>query len=492
MMHKKRPDGTRTVTRRPVRRRNRQVMQPSNNLPVPTTIGQTLLKRGNRTIGYGNRGDGASGFITSQVDKSIDKHFTDEGAAFVHRACHPNDESRGGGVFIPDDTTADRAVLEERPYGVIAKPADLADKNWDCQIAVLPTPDTPYIYRTRETGTRSWSRWQLGGSSSFVNPGKVRVAQTVSDEATVVDPEQQAQAVETPSLLMDTTQFRQAFAGITVVMNCSSLHDEGYVTAGQWGNKAKVVLTVPSVGDFSSTNFPTGFDDPRYDPSKLETLVYESVPSEVADIVAACPEFGQWEAKKGIYMPLRFDDPVHLFNGGAISELLVPGAVLLGTRQKSGYPILMQDVTSSAATSNLGEFLVAKMDEKNTQYYTSAGQINQTFGFMMFSGINNTSQLICKMRTGLDVVPAPNSKFAAFTQKGPVKDQLAIDMATSIQAKLPIVYEHKYNSLGWLAGLVGSAAKTLLPALAPWIGEQASRGTTWLGNKIFGNGVPNV
>lgn len=485
----------RASSRRMRGRMTGQIRQPSNNLPVPTTG----TRRSKMNGSYGNSGIGVRGAITNRIDNlAIDAHFTSDGAAFVHRACHPNDETRGGGVFIPDDVTADRAVIEERPYGILAAPASIpTDGNWDLQVCVLSTSDIPYVYRTKPSTSTDWFAWQVGDSAAFVKPGAIQCASAVADGATTVLPTEQALpitengAAVVPTLLRDTAQFRQAFAGITCIMNSSSLHDEGYVTAGQWGNKAKTVKAVPNVASFITDNFPMGFDDPRYEPSQVECLLYVGVPDSVRDIVAACPEFGQWEAKKGIYMPMRFDDPVHIFNGGAVNALATAtGGGNVQTHVKVGYPLMLTGV--GRLEERFARDAVFLDTTNPGRCVTSAGDVNQTFGCMIWSGLHKTTQIIVKMRVGLDLVPVPDSQFAASVQKGPLKDQLALDMATSIQSKLPVVYEHKYNSLGFLAGLVGKAAKMLLPTFAPWLGDQVSRGTTWLGNKIFGSGVPNV
>lgn len=462
-------------SRRKTRRRrdtvimNPQIPQHTQNLPIPAAMSMRKTRGRGRTPGY-------RGAISAAVDSRIDKILTPDGADFVHRSCHPNDDARAGGVFIPDDTTADRAILESRPYAVIQYPGATTPTptNWDVMVCVTSLSDIPFVYRWRNSGddNADWSPWIAPSSDNFVQHGSITGVAPVPDAGPT-----EPKVTRTPSLLNDATQFRQAFKGVTIVMNCSTLYDQGYVTAGQWGNKAKVVNLVPTSYDALAT---TG--------SKVEALVYDEVPYTMSDIISACPEYGQWEAKKGIYMPMRYDDPVHQFNGGVSNALTPPN---LADEQKSGAPIML---ASRNRTRNpdfgsdyfplYGVFTTKGTGGTVDVIPTTAGDVNQTFGVILFSGIDYRSQLILKCRLGLDLVPSPRSPYAAMAKKGPVKDQLALDLATSIQSKLPVVYEHKFNSLSMIVPWIGKAAMAVLPTLAPWVGSKITQGLDWLGTKI--------
>jgi hypothetical protein len=391
------------------------------------------------------------------------KEMTPNGKDFFMRALHPNDDTRGGGVMIPDAVTVDRAVSEARLYQTISKPSYITSNNWDIQLVVLSCIDVPIIYRTRPSGTSgpdSWSLWNAIVDNNTLSPGVFRLESGDTPPA----------VIKTPQLLLDATQFRQGFRGLTVVLDASAMYNQGFVTAGQWGNKAKEVPIQPS-------------KEPATEVKEITHLVFDDVPSEVGEIIQLCPESGQWEARKGIYMPMRFEDPVHEFNGGSENEWYTPASGFTpATYAKSGHIIVLQ--RAGQPDSYVRNILWSDVD--NNLAITTAGSVNQAFGSAIFTGIDARANLVLHTRSGLEVEPTANSPAARYTQKNKVEDPCAIKAVTAVSAQLPVVYEHKYNSLGMLLPLIGKVASTVLPTVAPWIASKVGQGAQWVSNRLFG------
>jgi hypothetical protein len=392
---------------------------------------------------------------------------TAHGNAWAHRVLHPNDDSVGGGMAIPDNAQSLTAAIELRHSGVIGSPLGLADnQNWDLQIAELPFLDVPTVFRRKVSGADDWSDWLLmdPGSGAFP-PGTFRVQNEIGGPGPA--------PLDACALLEETTQFRQSFRGITVVMNSNSLTDQGFVTIGQWGVKPSQYSMRPATGQITG------------EIQEIDALMITDVPDSPDKIINKCPTAGQWEARHGFYMPMRFNDPTHLFQSGDGSEWRVFDA---GDTKvvRLGKPIILAPSTNdeTAVVDNVFDDMVVQGDAAavNWNAVTTAGTINMNFGTAIFSGIDKKASFVVKVRYGAEVVAGERMPLAKAMMQTPDKDQVALDAAQEVANRLPLVMEHKYNSLGLIAGLIASAARTALPVIMPWLSGKLS--------KFFGGGVP--
>lgn len=396
--------------------------------------------------------------------------MTKNGQDFFMRALHPNDETRAGGVMIPDAVTIDRAVSESRLYGqitsTILKDSQPDATSWDCQILILPTIDNPIVYRIRKSGEpwdttaaaeKSYQRWRVVIEKNGLAPGDLQIANGSTPFA-IISP---------PQVLLNSTQFRQAFRGFTCVLDAPATADQGMVTAGQWGNKPKFepLSAGPSAGE--------GVVSPT-----LSHMVFDDIPDELGDVIQHCPESGQWEARHGVYMPLRFEDPVHEFNGGAEDEFATGG----DSYQRTGHPILVY--TTNGPRDYTVNLIVRENDQGHAT--SSAGAINQAMGCVYFSGLDMRANLNFHTRTGVELVPVAGSITASYARKNAIEDETAIKAVTAVSSKLPVVYYHKYNSLGMLLPLIGQVANMVLPTVAPWIARTVGRGAQWISDRFTG------
>lgn len=380
------------------------------------------------------------------------------GSAWALRALHPCDERTSGGAAIPNLSETESANMEVRHSQILSKPGSIAESgNWDVQIAVLPFADAGIAYRVKSSSVAAWQFWTL------LTPTQGNITPGNSLLANGTNPFNPGAA---PALSLESTGFRQTFRGLTVVMNSSSMTNQGLVTVGQWGVKPDVISLAPVTAGATDT------------PEPIEHTFISGIPSSPDDIVVACPQAGQWEARKGVYMPMRFQDPQHEYTPATANEVMV-GADM----KKLGMPILLGRPGTDDLLSYLSALVYVDPNSSSFRIYTSAGRVNQNFGTVIFSGIDATTSLAIKLRSGLELTAKGTSGFANFTASADILDQQAIDAVQVISTRLKVAYTHDYNSAGLLLGALATAAKTAIPMLANWVA-----------NKIFskGSGTPNV
>lgn len=262
-----------------------------------------------------------------------------------------------------------------------------------------------------------------------------------------------------PTLIKDATAFRQSFKGLTIEPNMSSLTNQGMVTAGQWGM------------DVDVEDFKCEFSDVGLPAGSIKHAIVKGIPSTKTDVLGACPNSGDWPAKHGIYMPMRFTQPTHLYQEATGTELQDTSTTPPNT-QVSGLPILLYDV-NSADVQNPLSYPAQLIWDENASYgprgtfYTTAGSINQNIGTCIFTGIASVTTFDIKTRTGIEFVAVADATMAAFMSQAPLKDQVALDVVQATQTRLPVVYYSKYNSLGMLVPLIAKAATAILPTVLP-------------------------
>lgn len=440
-----------------VRRTRRVTLAPRAQL-TDMPVGSRRLGRTTRPVMNNLHPPNSGGSSALALDRqlgSMKLGNTSEGTYWAMRALHPCDETRGGGTAIPDQSATQSANLEYRVDSVIATAGD-PDINWDCQLLFIPFGELPVVYRRRQIGA-DWSPWfGLAPNGSFIQPGDLTLG---TGDASATPPTWIGPAeTSSPSLLKSTTGYRSTYRGVTVILNASSLANEGYVTAGQWESR-------PDVGESALAELGA---TPPENASQYKVAVINDVPTDPSQIITKCPETGQWEARKGIYMPLRFPDPAHQYTTPAGTETsnIIADIVVAS-------PIQILPSGSSAST------LVRNSNVSNT-VHTVSGTVNLNLGTAIFSGLNANASLVIKCRAGMELVPVSDSPMSGFIAEAPLKDGAAIDAVQGIASKLPVVYEARFNSLGAIVPYILKAAKYIIPAVAPWLVGKV-RG--WLGGK---------
>jgi len=429
------------------------------------------------------------------LNKDVPLGITEKGRQWALRALHPCDDATSLTIGIPDNTQSQSTNMEVRHSQELAAP-DGTTANWDCELTVLPCVDAKVVYRTRSAGTTGWSRWhQLSVTSGQILTGGFNP--NIWDTSVTPPVYFQEAAVESvPTLVTNSTGFRSPFSGMTVVMNSNSLTNQGFVTAGQWLVKPREQL-LPADLNLLTDSQRASITEPIVTYENLKFIVFDDIPSEPDQIVVKCGEAGQWEARKGIYMPMRFSDPVHLYSDADGSPLVIAtkGGTIGSDITPNGTPVIMRDVGEETAVEGFGTGYLWKTGPvieggviTEGTLMTVAGVINQNIGVAIFSGLDKSAMLVIKTRTGCELQANEDSLLSGTASDAPDKDQLALDMVQTVQGKIPLVYEHKFNSLGFLLPLIAKAAMAVLPHVAPWLINKAAG----FASGLFAGGVPNV
>lgn len=387
---------------------------------------------------------------------------TETGSKWALRALHPCDDTATGSCGIPDLTAPQAANIEIRHNAILSK-ATGGNGNWDCELVVLPFVDSAVAYRQRLSSTSQWGWWRIVSvSQGQVLPGLMNPA-VFNDGAF----RQDASVPRLPTLIAETTGFRQPYKGITVVLNANSIENQGIVTGGQWNSPVRFENHAPEISD-------TGHEPMSWQP--LSHAFLDDIPVEPDEIVIKCAEAGQWEARKGCYMPMRFNQPVHSYSpaeGTMLSHTDIgePDNKSFPT----GFPIVLRDSTDSKTdwVYDVGAGFVWSVPPNSPPsrgtVVTTAGEINQNLGVIIFSGLSENASLVIKTRTGCELQPVEDSLLVSAVSDAPPKDPSALDIVQLTQQKLPIIYEHRYNSSGLLMGAIGGVIRTVIPLVMPWL-----------------------
>lgn len=397
--------------------------------------------------------------LSKDLDNMLrDAQLTPAGVAYVKRVCHPNDDTVSGGVMMPDDSGTERVPMELRQYQVLACPYTPTSagglENWDVMFCVLPHSDASICYRTKKSVDNTWSPWNLIAVDDALYPGKI----------TAGTPEASWANISVPSVRADYTGFRQICKGVTIEHNRPTLYDQGIVTSGQWASQSGVAVRVPPYFGVS----------PETDISTLDQVpcyTHEGIPLDEGDIIRICSNAGQWEAKKGVYMPMRYRDPANQLT--MEEDLIEVKDVNNQIKQQSvGAIIQLRDIRSGNDTYL--DFRAVRYSPTNPTFDTkdlaaTGALANQTMGVIHFKGISMLSSLVIKVRTCVEVVPKETNPLRTTVKAPPPADMTACTLVRTMQSKLPVSFEHKYNSMGMLLPLLGKVAGAVLPSVAPWL-----------------------
>lgn len=403
-----------------------------------------------------NFGRKGNGYLTNKL-RGTKLANTASGTEFVRRSTHPCDETLSGGVPIPDASESSSANIEIRHLDIITAPTGEATaRTWDIQILSLALPDVAIVYRKKYSNNPDWGFWHsLPVSGQTIAPGTSKFLGTITEINGGWE------EITKPSLVATASSFRQSYRGLTIVPNMSSISNQGFVISGQVNN-------LPSVQSLG-LNYRTDIGNVDTDANHLDCITYVSIPGNNDQLMSVCPDASTWEAKKGIYMPLHFVQPTHLYNEAVGATYTKANPAGREEVAHTGYPIVL-GTTQNTTDDNVNLFsglIYPDSAAIGSPFLTTAGLVNSTLGVVIMSGISNDASLEVKTRSGLEFVPKPGSAAAPFITEAPLKDQMALDMAQALQKKLPGSFPHRYNSLGALLPMIMSVGKQLLPHILP-------------------------
>jgi hypothetical protein len=334
-------------------------------------------------------------------------------------------------------------------------------------VMVLPFADLPCIYRRYKAGSQpnravGWTPvwFPANTATNRAVPGVVAVTDVVTG-ATEVSWDKGYVPKSSTDLDARYGRMRGTYFGVTGHLDAPQLSDQGRIVAGQVAIPYEVT-TSPISGNAWISGTAAGGD------AAIDSGVYmlDDVPLDEDCLTQAAIGAANWEAREGIYMPMRFRDPVHLFTQPGTKHFLGIGTnAVLGTRA------LESTVNVAAPAGFTGSLASHIAPSCLTNFQT---------GVILFRGIANNSNIQLKFRMGVEGQVDTCSSISPFQTQSPLLDQVAIDRVTELAQVMSNVYPARYNDFGAIIGSIISGAKIALP-----IGKQ-------VGGLIRGLKIPVV
>jgi hypothetical protein len=372
---------------------------------------------------------------------------TDDGRKWAISALHPCEDALATPSGIPDHTQVPIVSPSFRNSTNIAMPAGLSDSSWDLQLVMLPSPEIDYIWRARANASTNWSAWTLVRPSTF--PAL-------------------ASGLATTLGASGYSKYRFQGRGYTLHHIASATTNQGVVVAGQINAIAGPTTTVVSATPKAAGQIR----DARYNPYTVPASSQELTQQDSLSV--------EWNAPNGIYMPLRFPDPVHNYVDAADGEVVVYDA---GTTPPTQVP--QSFFTVSSALSNGGPPVVNQIIDIPTPAFQTPVDVpgadsigygasnpgNLFAGVVFFLGLSPSASVQVKSRMHLECqVDTSGTAVQPFLHSSPILDRQAMDIVATIGQVQSHAYPAKFNDFGGILGSIWDAVKSVAkPILHPLI-----------------------
>jgi hypothetical protein len=248
-----------------------------------------------------------------------------------------------------------------------------------------------------------------------------------------------------PPLVELADEYRSAYCGVTAHLNAPRLSDQGVLYASQWA-------AVPQTDGGLVMPPPYPESSPKF-----AEILFGGFPLTPDDLYAKSSKTVQWAARDGVYMPMRFVQPVSNYVEG------LDGPVVVRVSSKLQTPFVV------ATNGNLSD---------GVDYYTafvSGAVLNETCGISFFMGMSASATIDLKVRRGLEAVPTAGSAWAPFMEQSPLLDSAAMANIVTVAQEGQTAYPARYNDLSLLWSkviqpLIKAGVRWLAPAAMSWAG----------------------
>lgn len=368
---------------------------------------------------------------------------TEEGRRWAMSALHPCEDALATPMGIPDHTQVNVVTPSFRNTTNISAPSDITGATWDLQFVTLPIPEVDYIWRYRSDNTANWSAWRLVRPSTF--PGQEDGSATTLGES-------------------GYSKYRYQGRGYTFHHIASATTNEGVVVAGQIDAVATAPQTVTSNTPKAAGNDITPVFTRYKVPSSSQELTQQ-------DSLAI-----EWNAEKGMYLVMRFPNPVHQYVTAATGGVVSYGSPVSGSVPDSFFLV-------QSALTNGGDPVPNEIITNPVQTFTTpsdvpvAGQLgfgasnpgNLFSGCVFFLGIDKAASVQVKSRMHLECqVDTQGTAVQPFVHSSPILDNEAIDMVAKIGQVQAHGYPASFNDLSSILGSIWGAIKSVAkPFLDP-------------------------
>jgi len=362
---------------------------------------------------------------------------TESGRSFAFKALHPCGEEITAGAGIPDHVSESVCTPEFRTNTVITSLPSPGASNDDIDIVLLPFPDIPMMWRRYVSGSRinRNANWNVvynptnTPSTDYMEITRRKGTSTTLEIAPMTAP------IKASSYVSQYARTRGTYFGATVHLDAPTLADQGRIVSAQ--------LAVPydsSVGplfDMNGWDATGTYTDSYFGTAELVSL--GDIPFDESKLVQAAPGAAVWEAREGVYMPLRFRDPVHNFEATNVGtrylaiansdSYITPNATLMVRSTQVSTP-------PGSATGNTTVTGVAALSV-----------LNFNTGIILVRGISSQANLQIKTVMGTESLVSTSSSISPYQHLSPPLDRLALDRVTEVAQATPFVYPASYNDL---------------------------------------------
>lgn len=389
---------------------------------------------------------------------------TPNGQAWAIKALHPNVETVTAAAGIPDHTSVPVVTPEFRVNHIITGSGGTGEGLDDLDIIVIGASDLAFIYRRYDANKTPVNDQWIPVYFPGTGPSVRQVL------AYPTDPGNTKTIGITAGFMGEVLgKARGMYGGFTLVHDAPMTRDEGRIVAAQLGITETASLIRSEVALFNTTGTT------EYSEQDMNSVSLGNIPFTEDELFQASPGAIVHEVRDGIYMPLRFRDPVHIFNEVQNAKStdksrdgLVPAVLVYYRAEDNKYVTLRggDPFPTKGLRVNIGTECV----------------LNFLTGVILIRGMSKQANLSAKMRIGVQGMVVVASPLSSFQHEAPLLDQKAIDMVTKMGQEMPMAFPAYYNDSNALMGLI----KALLPHLGSLLGALGIPGGGAIGTLVGG------
>lgn len=361
------------------------------------------------------------------------------GQMWALKASHPNGEEVTASAGIPDHTNVPVITPEFRSNYTIVGESNVVG-NDDVDIMVLSASELAFMYRRYTAGTNlaPYEQWR------FVFYPAVAVSNDYINFTDSDDVARTASFYQTS--LRDFGRTRAMYNGITVHLDAPTLADQGRLVAAQLPFETKEGQVTGAY--LHVTDSQPGTSVRSLTPQQVFVFP-EDFPYNESSLFQATPGAVVWEAREGVYMPMRFKEPVHLFEADRLETFFA-------TKTSGGSTTVLQGVAEGVDTV--------------TRMLTVGVPNNMLAGVILVRGIDKRANLNVKTRLGLESLVEGPTPVAPFQHASPVLDRTAIDTVTRLSQASPMAYPAEYNDFGAILGVIKNVLTNIVKPVSGALG----------------------
>jgi hypothetical protein len=353
---------------------------------------------------------------------------TRSGQMWALKHLHPNGENVTSSAGIPDHTNIPVVTPEYRSNYVIGGAGGPNNDNVD--ILVVGCMDLAFLYRRYPVGAPppgdAWIGVYYSSASGTGRAGTLQPAPS----SVVTEPVNIAFISGLSSL--NYPRARGMYLGVTVTFDAPALRDQGRLVAGQLPLVRNQMFDQAEV---ATVETPTTFVECSGTFVKLG-----EIPLDEDELFQATPGAIVHEAREGVYMPLRFNEPVQLYTDSTLVDSYNPATLLGFTREGGIGTVTFRGPDGAGGLVNYG----------------TEGLFNFLTGVILFRGIDAGANLSVKCRLGIEAQVERGTAVAPFQHASPPLDKMAIDTVTYVSQTSPMAYPSSYNDFGKILDVIKS------------------------------------